>query len=94
MPPVITPIFKSTPNLKTPPLCQSCQLACSKRRVPKVNQPMKAHQDQEGALSWDACKAGNFVSADQYVVNTPGRLLSGYGREAPHKQLDGGIPFH
>ncbi len=34
-----------------PPLCQSCQLACSKRRVPKVNQPMKAPQDQEGALS-------------------------------------------
>ncbi len=45
MPPVINPIFKSTPNLKTPPLCQSCQLACSKRRVPKVNQPMKACQD-------------------------------------------------
>ncbi len=26
MPSVITPIFKSTPNLKTPHLCQSCQL--------------------------------------------------------------------
>ncbi len=26
MPPVITPIFKSTPNLKIPPLCQSCQM--------------------------------------------------------------------
>ena len=78
MPPVINPIFKSTPNLKTPPLCQSCQLARSKRRVPKVNQPMKACQDREGALSWDAYEAGDFVSADQYVVNIPGRLLSGY----------------
>ncbi len=71
MPPVITPIFKSTPNLKTPPLCQSCQLAHSKRHVPKVHQPMKARQDREGAFSWDAYDAGDFVSADQYVVNTP-----------------------
>ncbi len=45
MPPVITPIFKSTPNLKTPPLCQSCQLARSKCCVPTVNQPMNAPQD-------------------------------------------------
>ena len=50
MPPVMISIFKSTPNLKTTPLCQSCQLACSKRQVPKVNQPMKTCQDQEGAL--------------------------------------------
>ncbi len=33
------PLFKSTPNLKTPPLFQSCQLVCSKCCVPKVNQP-------------------------------------------------------
>ncbi len=51
MPPVITPIFKSTPNLKTPPLCQYCQLMSSKCHVPKVNQPTKAQQDQEGAQS-------------------------------------------
>ncbi len=30
------------------------------------------------ANSYEAYK---FVSADQYVVNTPGRLLSGYGKE-------------
>ncbi len=28
MPLVIIPILKSTPNFKTPPLCQSCQLDC------------------------------------------------------------------
>ncbi len=67
MPPVINPIFKSTPNLKTPPLCQSCQLACFKRHVPKVKQPTKAHQDQEGALSRDAYEASDFVSADQML---------------------------
>ncbi len=51
MPPVINPIFKSTPNLKTPPHFQSYQLACSKRHVVKVNQPTKSQQDQQGALS-------------------------------------------
>ncbi len=93
MPSVITPIFKSTQNLKTPPLCQSCQLVCSIYHVPKFNQPIKACQDQEGALSWDSYEAGDFVSADQYVVNTPGHLLSGYEREAPHNQFHGGTLF-
>ncbi len=34
--PIITPIFRSTPNLKTSPLCQSCWLACSKCHLPKA----------------------------------------------------------
>ncbi len=42
MPPVITPIFKSTPSLKKPLLCHYCQLTCSKHQVPKVNQQTKA----------------------------------------------------
>ncbi len=79
MPLVVTPIFKSTPNLKTPPLYQSCQLACSKRRVPKVNQSTKAQHDCEGALSADAYEAGDLVTAEQYFVSTLGQLLSGYG---------------
>ncbi len=87
---VITPVFKSTPNINTPTLCQSCQKACSKRQAPKVNQPMKAWQDEEGVLSRDAYEAVDFVSVDQYVVNTPGRLLSGYGREVPHNKFHGG----
>ncbi len=44
MPPDITPIFKYIPNLKTPALCQSCQLACSKHLVPQVKQLTKAEQ--------------------------------------------------
>ncbi len=94
MPPVINPIFKSTPNLETPPLCQICQLACSMHCMPKVNQLTVAKLDQQGALSQDASKAGDFVSADQYIVNTPGRLLSRYGREAPHNQTHGGTISH
>ncbi len=62
--------------------------------MPKVSQPTKAQQDQDRALSWDAYNTGNFVSADQYVVNTPDRLLSGYGREVPCNQFHGGTLFH
>ncbi len=50
---------------------------------------MKAQQDQEEALSWDAYEAGNCVSADQYVMNTPGHLLSSYGSKAPQNQFHG-----
>ncbi len=60
----------------------------------QVKQPTNACQDQEGALSWDANKAGNFISANQYVVNTPGLLLLGYGREAPHNQFHDSTLFH
>ncbi len=51
MPPVITPILKSIPNLKITPLCQSSRLGRSKCCVPQGNQPTKDQQDQEGALS-------------------------------------------
>ncbi len=56
---LITSIFKSTSNLKSPPICQSCQLACSKHKVPKVNQPTKAKQDQDEASFQDAYEVGN-----------------------------------
>ncbi len=39
MPPDITPIYESTPTPKSPHLCQSSWLACSKCQVPKVNHP-------------------------------------------------------
>ncbi len=47
MPPIITPIFKSTTNLNKHSLRQSCQLALSKCHVPKVNQLTKAPKFQE-----------------------------------------------
>ncbi len=75
MPPVITHLFKSTSIIKKSPLCQSFQLAHSMDHVPQVKQPTKDQQEQAGTLSWDAFEARNFVSADKYVVNIPGRLL-------------------
>ncbi len=84
IPHVIFPIFKSTPNPKTPPLCQPWQFAFSKQCMHQVNQIAKVKLDQRGALSQDAYEAGDFVSAGQYVVNAPYRLLLEYGKEAPH----------
>ncbi len=55
---------------------------------------MKTHQNREGPLSWDDFEAGNFVSADQYVVNTLGWPFLGYVREASHNQFHGGTLFH
>ncbi len=71
MPPVINPNFKSTPDLMKPPLCQSCQSPCSKPYTPKLNESTKAQQDQEEVLSWDGDDISDFLSADQYIVNTP-----------------------
>ncbi len=62
--------------------------------MPKVNQPTSAQQGQEGALSQNAHESGNFVSSDQYIVNTPGRSLLYYGKEQSHNQFHGGTIFH
>ncbi len=62
--------------------------------MPKANQPMKVQQDQVRAFSQHAVDAGDIVSVDQHVVNTPGRLLFSYGREVPHNQFHGGTVFH
>eukprot|EP00957_Ditylum_brightwellii_P040099 3034853-Ditylum_brightwellii.AAC.1 len=49
--------------------------------------------EKQGALSRDRYEPGDFVSTDQYVVRTPGRLPSGYGREAAEKRFHGGTIF-
>ncbi len=49
--------------------------------------------EKEAVLSRDRYEAGDFVSADQFVVNTPGRLLSGFGREDDQNKFHGGTIF-
>ena len=91
MPPVINPKFASTPNC-TIPHCAGCELANAKVRNPGVKK-QKAIPEKEGALSRDKYEAGDFVSADQFIVKTPGRLPSGYGREPSHQRFHGGTIF-
>ncbi len=91
LPPVIAPTFASTPHCPIP-MCHSCELACQKRCSPKVKQS-HAISEKEALLSRDQYEAGDFVSADQFVVNTPGRLLSGFGCENACDKLHGGTIF-
>ena len=49
--------------------------------------------EKEGLLSRNKYEAGDFVSADQFVVNTPGRLLNGFGKESSREKLHGGTIF-
>jgi hypothetical protein len=42
----------------------------------------KAVPEEAGALARDKYETGDFISLDQYVVKTPGRLPTGFGRES------------
>eukprot|EP00804_Cyclotella_cryptica_P030037 CCRYP_016933-RA/>CCRYP_016933-RA protein AED:0.63 eAED:0.45 QI:0/0/0/0.5/1/1/2/0/311 len=48
---------------------------------------------KEAILSRDRYEAGDFVSADQFAVKTPGRMLSGFGREDDRNKFHGGTIF-
>jgi hypothetical protein len=80
-PPIIKAKFASTSSC-TIPKCQSCELARAQQRTPNVKR-MQANEDSEGAISQGRLEVGDFISTDQFVCRTPGRLPSGYGREGP-----------
>ena len=88
---VICPKIRSASTCPIP-LCQSCQLSRAKQRKPSVTKS-KAVPEEAGALSRDKYETGDFVSLDQYVVKTPGRLPTGYGREAHYNLFHGGTIF-
>ena len=46
-----------------------------------------------GILAKDKYEPGDFISTDQYVVRTPGCILSGYGQEALHNCFQGGTIY-
>ncbi len=90
----ITPVLKSTPYQNTPPLCQPCWLAWSNHYMPKVTHLTNTCHDQAGTLSQDAYKDGNFVSADQWIVNNSDRFLSGYGQVVSQNKFCSGTLFY
>ena len=91
LPPVISPKFASTPCCPVPK-CHSCELARQKQHSPQVK-TSRPVPEKEGSLSWDKYEAGDFVSADQFIVNTPGRLFSGYGCKDNRNKFHGGTLF-
>ena len=50
---------------------------------------VKLLPEKEGALSQDKLEVGDFVSTDQFVCKTPGRLPTGYGRESHNWRFQG-----
>ena len=74
---VIVPKLNSAATCDIP-VCQSCAVSRAKQRKPKVIKS-KAIESSVGAISRDKYKTGDFVSIDQYVVKTPGRLPTGFG---------------
>ena len=61
-------------------------------RKPKITKS-KAIAEVEGAISREKYEPGDFVSANQYIVRTSGRLIEGYGKEAKQNMYHGGTIF-
>ena len=91
LPPIIKLTFKSTPNLVVP-FCAFCKLARAKKRSPGVIKQTLV-PEKEGILSCDKYEPGDLISTDQFVVGTPGRLMSGYGRETKTSRYHGGTIY-
>ena len=54
---------------------------------------VKKLQSKEGALSKEKYEPGDMISTDQFIVRTPGRKLSGYGREGKELCYQGGTLY-
>ena len=92
MPIVIKPKFASTSNCPVPK-CTSCKLACAKKCNPQVVQ-YHAIKEKEVFLALDKYHAGDFLLMDQFVVSSPGPLLTGYEREVNNNHFHGGTIFN
>ena len=88
---VIVPMLSSAATCDIP-ACQSCELSRAKQRKAPVVKA-KVNESSEGAISRDQYQPGDFVSIDQYVVKTPGRLPTGFGQESEQNMYHGGTIF-
>ena len=91
-PSIIKSKFASTASC-TIPRCQSCELSRAHQRSPQVKR-VQPNQDAEGAISRNQLQVGDFVSTDQFVCRTPGRLPRGYGREQSTSRFNGGMIYN
>ncbi len=70
---VITPVFKTAATCPIPK-CIACELGRAQRRMKQL-----AVEEKAGVLSANQYQPGDFISMDQFVSGTPGRLFTGYG---------------
>ena len=55
---------------------------------------VQSNPASEGAISHNKLDVGNFVSTDQFVCRTPGRLPSRYGSEGVNSRFNGGTIYN
>ena len=92
LPAIIKPQPVSARNCIVLP-CHWCLLAHARKRTPDILWSQLI-EDHERALMRDTYKVGDFVSTDQSICKTPGRLPTEYGRESQYRQFSGNIIFN
>ena len=92
MPMVIKPKFSSTPKCPVPKY-MSCELAHAKKHSFQVVQK-QAIKEKEDILALYKYQVGDLVSLDQFVINTPGPLLTGYAQEGDNNLFYDGTTFN
>jgi hypothetical protein len=83
---IITPLNKRASSC-TIPICEACQYAKQKRKVPRRNATTQA---PEGGLQSEVLSPGQRVSADTYKAAHLGRLQNTRGRENDSDKYVGG----
>lgn len=91
LPPVIISTIAAILNCPIP-MCHSFKLVKKKWQNPQVKQS-KAIPEKEVLVSMNRYEAVDFVSADQFVANALGHVLSGFGRGDGHDKFQGGAVF-
>ncbi len=70
-----------------------CLLARARKHTPNILR-MQLLDDCEGAITRNQYNVGDFVSMDQLICKTPGRLLTRYRRESQDCRFQGGNIFN
>ncbi len=92
LPPIIKPKFPSAWNCVIT-VCQSCLLACARKRTPNVKCSTVIPENEE-SLSLNRYEVGDFVSTDQFICKTPGQLPEGRGHESKERRFQGGTIYN
>ncbi len=85
---IIKPKLALAYNCIVPP-CHSCLLARARKRTPNVSRT-RLLDNRDGALTRDQYNESGFVSTEQFICKTPGRLPTGYGHESQYRHFKGG----
>ena len=79
MGPIIHPKFATAAKCVVP-VCEECVLGRAKKRSPDVAKK-KNVLEKKRILARAKYEVGDFMSTNQFVLKTRGRIPSGFGRE-------------